>query len=113
MEIVNLPLIGAGVTGKVTVVLHASRAKEKCSTKHCTVIFAQIDTGKLVVGETIKIGNINHANQLIEDEVSFIELEGTPVKFATPGQDIGVCLKKSKTTTLKKINNMLAELPMN
>lgn len=113
MDIINLPLVGAGVTGKVTTVLYSSGAVKKCATKHCTVVFVQIETGKLAVGETIKIGNINHANQLIEDEVSFIELEGNPVKYATPGQDVGVCLKNSKTTTLTRVNTMLTELPMN
>jgi len=93
MDIEKAKIIGDGVEAEITEAFYASSAKRKSKTKKGTVLIANILSGKLAEGETIKIENVGGGKANLYDTISRIEIDKKQVNFASSGSSVGICLR--------------------
>jgi len=85
----------ANITGICT----ASSAKDKCPTKHCTVLLVKVIEGHLTLHQSIDIF-IDGMGVRKADLVMRIERQDYSVGDAITGDEVGLCLYESDITDL-------------
>jgi GTPase len=89
-----------GWVGEVDDIFSASDAKEKCQTKHGTVVLTQVFSGTVYMGDRVKL--TSDGETVITDTIARLEIDHKEVASATPGQKIGLCLGKTRLRNLRE-----------
>ncbi len=93
-------IAGDGFVLEVTRIFSSSKAKDRCNTKHGTIMLVKVTDGIVNVGQQIKI----LAGPIITDNIIRIEKDGVEVESAKTGDDVGICLSDSR---LRQFNDLL------